>query len=112
MPIIAVVGVATKVPWQTAITASSLNAVLMPAAVLCFVVLLNKKSFMGSETPKGRMRVVWNVSLAVCLVVMSIAAWFGLQKNWQTLRERLQPEAQVAMPLQAPESSETMPVAP
>jgi len=97
MPVIAVVGVATKVPWQTAITASSLNAVLMPLAVLCFLILLNMKSYMGTAAPRGVMKVVWNVSLAACLTVMTVAAWFGLQKNWQTLREQMQPEARVSV---------------
>ena len=91
LPAIAVTGVAMKLPWQTAITASSINSVLMPLAVLCFMVLLNRASFMGTATPRGPMRVWWNAALAACLVVMTIAAWFGLESNWATLRGHLWP---------------------
>ena len=96
LPVVAVTGVAMKLPWQTAITASSLNAVLMPLGVLCFTVLLNMKSFMRDDTPRGRMKWAWNVCLVTCLVVMTIAGYFGLQKNWATLRQNFRPQQEAA----------------
>jgi len=89
LPVFMVVGVGAKFPWQAAITASSINAIFMPMAVLCFIILLHMKSFMGDATPRGRMKAVWLVSLVTCLVVMTIAGYFGLEKNWATLREHL-----------------------
>lgn len=99
MPVIAVSGVAMKWPWQAAITASSLNAVFMPLIVLCFLVLLNMKSFMGKETPRGGMKVFWTTALSACLVVMSIAGFFGIQTNWATLRDHLWPNEETALAL-------------
>jgi len=63
----------------------------MPLAVLCFMILLNRAAFMGPATPRGRMRVCWNAALGACLLVMAIAAWFGLETNWHTLQEHLGP---------------------
>ncbi len=90
LPVIGVYGVAMQgFPWQAAITASSLNAPLLPLAVLCFMVLLNSKSFMGEARPKGGMRIFWAAMLMCSVVVMSIAAYYSLTGNWRRLMEHL-----------------------
>lgn len=95
LPVIGVVGVGIKFPWYAAITASTLAAPLMPVTVICFIVLLNRKSFMGDQTPRGGIKLVWNVTLWVGVIVMAVSAGFGLQKNWQELKGRFAPTAQV-----------------
>jgi Mn2+/Fe2+ NRAMP family transporter len=92
MPAMGVLGVAYGRPWFISITASTLAAPLMPIAVICFAILLNRRSYMGEATPRGPMRVFWNVMLALSVVVMSVAAWFGLSSNWQQLRKHLAPD--------------------
>ncbi len=87
LPAIGVAGVAARLPWQTAITASSINALLMPIAVLCFIVLLNRERLMKGALPLRFRRVLWNVSLITCLIVMAVAAWYGMRENLRILRE-------------------------
>ena len=89
LPAIGILGVGARLPWQTAITASSINALLMPIAVLCFIVLMNKESLMRGEMPRRLKRVIWNVALITCLIVMAVAAWYGLKTNYRLLRENL-----------------------
>jgi hypothetical protein len=79
-----------KLPWQAAVLGASINAPLMPVATLCFMVLLNKRSFMGEQTPTGLKRFGWNAVLSVSIVLMTAAAYFGIRANVQTLREKMQ----------------------
>jgi len=108
VPAVGVVGVAIKFPWYAAITASTLAAPLMPVAVVCFMVLLNQRSYMGDETPRGGKRLLWNVMLSLSVIVLSVAAYFGLQKNWQELQKRFNPPAVEVAALAAPAQTETV----
>jgi len=97
LPAIMVVGVVFPFPIPLAITASTLAAPLMPLAVLCFLILMNMKSYMGDAMPKGGYRLVWNVMLAASIVIMSAGAYFALKGNFGRLIDWLQPaEAQAA----------------
>lgn len=89
LPAVGVIGVLINFPFFAAITASTLAAPLLPVAVICFAILLNKKAYMGDETPRGGTRVVWNVMLALSVIIMSWAAFIGLRKNWEDLQDRL-----------------------
>jgi Mn2+/Fe2+ NRAMP family transporter len=91
LPAIGIIGVLIPFPWFAAVTASSLAACLMPIAVMGFIVLLNQRSYMGSETPTGAMRWFWNTVLIFAVVVISIASVQGLRGNWDTLKEHLTP---------------------
>lgn len=90
IPVVGVCGVMIKLPWQAAVLGASINAPLMPVATLCFMVLLNKRSFMGEQTPTGLKRFGWNAVLSVSIVLMTAAAYFGIRANVQTLREKVQ----------------------
>ena len=61
----------------------------MPVAVICFIVLLNRKSYMGDERPEGLIRLLWNVALWFAVVFMIGAAWLALQQNWTDLQAYL-----------------------
>jgi len=89
IPVVGVYGVMIKLPWQAAVLGASLNAPLMPVATLCFLVLLNKRSYMGDRMPTGLRRLGWNVALAVSIVLMTAAAYYGIKANVRTLREKL-----------------------
>ncbi len=98
VPAIGVLGVVMSSPWQVAITASSLAASLMPVSVLCFLLLLNNRDYMGDETPRGGMKVVWNLMLTASIVILSVSGYFGLTKNWQELKSKLSaPSAEAAL---------------
>lgn len=86
LPAIGVIGVAIKFPIPLAITASTLAMPLMPITVICFIVLLNQRDYMGDETPTGGKRLAWNAILITAVVFMSGAAFLALQKNWGDLQ--------------------------
>ena len=86
LPAVGVVGVIMKFPIPLAITASTLAMPLMPVTVVCFIVLLNRPSYMGNEMPRGAARIAWNISLSVAAAVMTGAAVIALQRNWQDLQ--------------------------
>jgi hypothetical protein len=87
MPVIGVLGVAYPFPWAMSVTASTLAYPLMPVAVICFIVLLNSKAYMGSERPEGLRRLAWNAVLVFAVVFMIGAAFLALRQNWQDLRQ-------------------------
>lgn len=97
VPGIGVVGVFLKFPFWAAITASSLASVLMPVAIIGFIILLNMPSYMGSEMPRGGRRLAWNTVLGIYLVVISVASYFGIVANLEELSKRMNPPAEAAM---------------
>ena len=96
VPAVGVVGAVIKFPVPLAITASTLAMPLMPITVLCFLILLNKKSYMGDEMPTGGMRIFWNTILIAAVVFMTGAAKFALQANWGKLQKLLNPPEESA----------------
>jgi manganese transport protein len=96
VPAVGVVGAVIKFPVPLAITASTLAMPLMPITVLCFLILLNKKSYMGDEMPTGGMRIFWNTILIAAVVFMTGAAKFALQANWGKLQGLLNPPEETA----------------
>ena len=96
VPMVGVVGAIIPFPVPLAITASTLAMPLMPITVLCFLVLLNKKSYMGDEMPTGGMRVFWNTILIAAVIFMTGAAKFALEANWEKLQKLLSPPEELA----------------
>ena len=96
LPAVGVVGVVMKFPLPLAITASTLALPLMPVTVICFIVLFNKKSYMGDEMPRGGLRIIWNAVLITSVVVMSWAAAYAVQKNWGDMKKLISPPTEEA----------------
>jgi Mn2+/Fe2+ NRAMP family transporter len=82
LPAVGIFGVAYPFPWAMSVTASTLAYPLMPVAVICFVVLLNRRDYMGSERPEGVRRLAWNGVLGLAVCVMVGGAWLALRQNW------------------------------
>ena len=80
-----------------AITASTLAAPLMPVTVICFLVLMNRKDYMGEATPVGGMRLLWNAALIVVAIALTVNAWFALKTNWGKLQDYLNPPDEAAL---------------
>lgn len=89
MPAVGIIGVVIKFPWYAAITAGTLAAPLMPLAVLCFLILLFKRTYMGEARPQGGTAFLWLLFLVLSIVAMTIASYFSLTANWADLQERL-----------------------
>ena len=73
-PAVGALGVAWELPFGIAVSASSLCVLLLPMAYICFMVLHNKKSFMGDAMPKGGKRAFWNFGMALAIAVVTAAA--------------------------------------
>jgi Mn2+/Fe2+ NRAMP family transporter len=59
-----------------AVVTSVVGFMLLPFAYVTFVFLMNSKSLLGAELPRGGRRVVWNVlTLASALIVTAAAAY-------------------------------------
>lgn len=89
LPAVGIFGVAYPFPWALSVTASTLAYPLMPIAVICFIVLLNRKDYMGSERPEGMARLLWNGVLGFAVLFMIGAAWLALEQNWADLQAYL-----------------------
>lgn len=89
LPAVGIIGVLIDFPWYAAVTASSLAAPLMPIAVVGFIILLNSKTYMGDARPEGVARIFWNVTLVAAVLIMSVAGYNGLTKNWEVLQEKI-----------------------
>jgi len=86
LPAVGLFGVAYPFPWAMSVTASTLAYPLMPVTVVCFIVLLNRKDYMGTERPEGLSRLLWNGVLGFAVVFMIAAAWLALEQNWADLQ--------------------------
>jgi Mn2+/Fe2+ NRAMP family transporter len=68
-----------------AVPTSMFGMTLLPIAYFAFFLLMNQKSFLGDNIPKGAKRLLWNVLMAMA----SLAAAFGcFWSVWSTLRWR------------------------
>jgi len=86
LPAIGVIGVVMRFPIPLAITASTLAMPLMPVTVLCFLILMNRPSYMGDAMPTGGGRILWNVLLLAAIAIMTGAAYFSILNNWNSLQ--------------------------
>jgi manganese transport protein len=86
LPAVGIFGVAYPFPWALSVTASTLAYPLMPIAVICFIVLLNRSDYMGSERPRGLNRLGWNTVLWFAVIFMIGAAWLAVAQNWADLQ--------------------------
>jgi Mn2+/Fe2+ NRAMP family transporter len=89
LPAVGILGVAYPFPWAMSVTASTLAYPLMPVAVVCFIVLLNRRSYMGRARPEGAARLGWNAVLLSAVAVMIAGAWLALRQNWSDLQAYL-----------------------
>ncbi len=87
-PAIGAFGVAMKdLPFEVAVFASSTCVVFLPMAYICFMVLHNKKRFMGEAMPRGGKRALWNAGMALAIAVVTLFAviklsfWYGKVKE-------------------------------
>jgi len=61
-----------------AIPTSVFGSVLLPVAYFTFFLMMNQKSILGDERPKGLKRILWNVGMAIAVVAASAAAFTAL----------------------------------
>jgi len=68
-----------------AVRTSAICGILLPIAYVAFLVLHNRRDYLGRDTPVGWKRWAWNVGmlLAIAATVISIANY--LASNWQSI---------------------------
>jgi len=93
-PTIGILGVVTKLPFWFPVAASAICFAMLPIAYLAFLIMNNKRSYIGDAVGKGLRRVLWNAILVVALAMATIGsiiqinervvkndrvrAWFGI----------------------------------
>jgi hypothetical protein len=73
-PAVGVAGVVFELPLWFPIAASAICLTMVPVAFLIFLILSNKRSYIGDAVGKGPMRWIFNGLLIITLVVATIGA--------------------------------------
>lgn len=76
-----------------AILASSFGMILLPIAYVTFFMLMNSKSVLGDDRPRGASRVVWNVLMVISVLGAFIAAATAL---YDKITDHSSPGAEMA----------------
>ena len=74
LPAVGVLGVAYKTPFWLGPLISSFALILLPIAYLGFLVLCNRKDFLGNDLQTGRGRWIWNAAMGVVLAIAVVGA--------------------------------------
>jgi hypothetical protein len=72
-----------KAQFWLAIPTSMFAMVLLPIAYLTFYLLMNQKSLLGDNMPRGGKRAAWNTLMAIAA---SLAAFGSIWSLWSKLR--------------------------
>jgi hypothetical protein len=67
-------------PW-IAVPASAVCGLLLPFAYIIFIVLNNKRGYLGAAKPVGVRALVWNVAMIAALVTSVASAAYYLYSN-------------------------------
>jgi succinate dehydrogenase hydrophobic anchor subunit len=91
-PSIGIFGVVFTLPLWFPVAASAICLTMLPIAYLIFLILNNKKSYIGDAVGKGFSRVFFNTILIVALIVASVGAFIKVKTSvYDVLRSRLFP---------------------
>ena len=71
---IGIVGAFTAMPFWLPVVVSSFNLVMMPLAYLGFLLLQNKKRYLGEDVSRGARGMIWNVLMVLAVLVVAAGA--------------------------------------
>jgi len=66
--------------WMT-VVAGVFGAMLLPIAYVTFYVMINQKSLMGEDRPRGLVRLLWNIGMAVAALAATAAGVSAIYKK-------------------------------
>ena len=66
--------------WLTVVT-SVFGAMLLPIAYITFLFMMNSKSLMGEQRPRGGARIVWNTLMGIAVAFASVASVSAVYKK-------------------------------
>jgi len=81
VPAVGLLGVVTKTPLWMPVAASAICLTMLPIAYLCFLIMNNKRSYIGDAVGCGWKRVLSNVLLVLALAAASIGAAVKINMN-------------------------------
>lgn len=79
LPVVGVLGVVTTTPLWLPIAASAIAFTMLPIAYLTFLVMNNRRSYLGDAVGHGWKRVTFNVILSIALLMSIIGAAIQLK---------------------------------
>ena len=98
-PTIGILGVITKLPFWFPVAASAVCFAMLPIAYLAFLVMNNRRSYIGDAVGSGLRRVVFNLVLVVALAVATIGSIIQINNRVvNTLRDFLSPPSAAQPP--------------
>lgn len=90
-PAIGVLGVATKLPIWFPIAASAVCFTMLPIAYLIFLIMNNRRSYIGNAVGRGPGRVIFNLILLVALAVAAMGSFVKLRDGvWNPVTRMMQ----------------------
>ena len=75
----------SKAGFALAVPTSVFGLMLLPIAYITFFILMNQKSLLKDEMPKGRQRVIWNVLMALAAGVATVSSLYMV---WNKVKEK------------------------
>ncbi len=88
--LIPVPGVLGVVLWQhmgtwIAVRTSAICGIMLPVAYVAFLVLNNRRDYLGEDMPTGGRRVVWNLAMGVAIATVVASIAFFLINNYDKI---------------------------
>lgn len=80
-PSIGLFGVVTKLPFWFPVVASAVCFAMLPIAYLTFLIMNNKRSYIGDAVGKGFRRLVLNLILVIALALATIGSLIQIKKR-------------------------------
>jgi manganese transport protein len=74
-----------KLQFWMAVPTSVFGFLLLPVAYISFLVLQNRRDYLGDDTPTGTSRLIWNSALGLAVLVVTGGGIFQLYKTIPTL---------------------------
>lgn len=105
-PAIGLLGVATTLPIWFPVAASAVCFTMLPIAYLAFLIMQNKRSYLGDAVGKGFSRLVFNLILVIALAVATTGSVIQIKKRvidniWPAKKVQT-PEQQIPAPTTPP----------
>jgi hypothetical protein len=72
-----------------AVPTSVFCAALLPIAYIAFFLLMNQKTFLGKDMPRGIARIIWNVLMTASVVVTSALSFWVLWSKGAVLGQHI-----------------------
>ncbi len=92
VPAVGILGVVTKLPFWFPVVASAICFAMLPIAYLTFLVMQNRRSYIGDAVGRGIRRALFNAVLAVALALATVGSFIQLKTRvFDELARRLRP---------------------